>query len=176
MPLPTEPVILVANSWQARKVRWVFWGLFLFFAGFAYWAWDLSQTYGLSPGDGGVLKPPGVRLTAAAIVGAIGLLPLLGMIAYVRRYVAGLVWQGERVVLSGACWPMGERSVPLAAFAPGREHDGRLYTVKHWIEAPWLTLSVGGRTYIVDLQAEEVNREGLARLFKEANRLGNGAR
>lgn len=176
MPLPTEPVILVVNTWQARKVRWVFCGLFLFFAGFAYWAWDLSQTYGLSPGDGGVLKPPGSRLAAAAIVGAIGLLPFIGMIAYVRRYVAGLVWQGEKVVVSGACWPMGERSFPLAAFAPGRVHDGRLDTVKHWVEAPWLTVSIGGRTHIVDLQAEQVDHEGLARLFREARRLREKAR
>lgn len=171
MSSPAEAVVLVANSHQARKVRWVFWGICLFFVGFAYWGWDLSRTYGLSPGDGGVLKPLGSRLTAAAILLVIGLLPLIGMIAYVRRYVGGIVWRGDEVLVSGVCWPAGDRAFPLTSFEPGSEYEGRLDTIIHRVDAPWMTLSIEGRTYIVDLQAEKVDREGLVRMLRQARRL-----
>lgn len=168
MALPPEPLVLVANTHQARKVRWVFWGCVAFLVGFLYWAWDLSQTYGLSPGDGGELRPLEQRLLAAAILATIGVLPLLGMVLYLRRYVAGLSWHGDEVLVTGAGWPAGTRRFPLAAFEPGRDHDGRLYTVKHWINAPWSTVGIEGRTYIIDLQAEHVDRDGLARMLTEA--------
>lgn len=170
-PLRTEPFVLVANSYQARKVRYVFWGCAVVAAGFAYWGWDLAQTYGSSPGDGAVLRPPTERLTVGAIVAGIGLLPLLGMWAFMCRYVAGLAWAGDEVLVTGAGWPAGTRRFPLAAFEPGRDHDGRLYTVKHWVNAPWSTIGIAGRTYIVDLQAEHVDREGLGRMLTEARRL-----
>ncbi len=168
-PSPNS-IVLVANTHQARKVRWVFWGCALFFAGFAYWGWDLSQTYGLSPGDGGVLKPLSSRLTAAAILLVLGLLPFVGMVAYVRRYVASLIRQGDDVIVSGVGWPARERRVPLASVEAGRDYDGRFDTIVHRVDAPWMTVSLGGRTYIVDLQAEHVDRPGLALLFKDAHR------
>lgn len=83
--LPVEPIVLVANTLQAQKVRWIFWGSILFLAGFVYWAIDLAQSYGLSPGDGGVLRPLGQRLAVAAILVVIGILPVLGMVAFIRR-------------------------------------------------------------------------------------------
>jgi hypothetical protein len=168
--LPAEPVILVANTFQARKVRWFFWGSFVFLAGFLYWAFDLAMTYGSSPGDGGVLRPLGHRLVAAAIVGTLGVLPAFGMWLYMHRYVAGLVWKGEEVLVTGAGWPGGERRFPLASFEPGRDHDGQLYTVTHWVNAPWATIKIARRTYIIDLQAEHIDGDGLARMFKEARR------
>lgn len=173
MSLPSDPLVLVANTHQARKVRWFFWACLVFLAGFLYWAWDLSQTYGLSPGDGGVLRPLDQRLLAAGILLVIGLLPVLGMIIYLRRYVAGLAWQGEEVLVTGASWPAGQRRFPLSSFEPGRDHDGRLYTITHWVNAPWSTVGIDGRTYIIDLQAEHVDRDGLGRMLTEARRRAN---
>lgn len=170
MSLPTEPLLLVANTGQSQRVRWCFWASLVVMAGFFYWAWDLSQTFGLSPGDGGVLRPLEQRLFAAAILVVIGILPVIGMVLYLRRYIAGLAWQGEDVLVTGVGWPAGERRFPLASFEPGKDHDGELYTVTHWVNAPWSTVGIEGRTYIIDLQAEHVDREGLARMLTEARR------
>jgi hypothetical protein len=69
----------------------------------------------------------------------------------------------------------GERRFPLASFEPGKDHDGELYTITHWVNAPWSTVGIDGRTYIIDLQAEHVDREGLARMLTEARRRRNRA-
>ncbi|TDR93936.1 hypothetical protein [Enterovirga rhinocerotis] len=171
MSSPAKTTVLVANTYQARKVRWFFWACVPLFIGCAYWGWDLSRTYGLSPGDGGVLQPLSWRLTVAAIVVAVGLLPLAGMILYVRRYVAGLIRQGGEVIVTFVGWPApSERRIPVAQVTPGREHDGRFSTLTHRVNTPWMTIRLAGRIYLIDLQAELVDRHALSRLFTEARR------
>jgi hypothetical protein len=88
---------LITNHRQARKVRFVAWGLVLFCIGFLYWAADMSQTYGLNPGDGGVLRPATERWAVAAILALIGILPFVGMVIYVRLYVIGLVRERDEL-------------------------------------------------------------------------------
>jgi hypothetical protein len=56
-------------------------------AGCFWGGWVLFQTYGLSPGDGGVLAPVGERLAWGLVVAALGLLFALGMWAFGRIYV-----------------------------------------------------------------------------------------
>lgn len=168
MTEPADPIVLVDTHHQARKVRWAFWFGVLWVIGWFYWANDLAHSYGLSPGDGGVLRPVEQRLTAAGILVLIGILPFIGMVIYVRRYVVRLTRLGDMVTLTGIGWPVPARSWPTAAFAQGREYDGRLNTVIHNVDAPWLTLKIDGRSYIVDLQAEHVDRPELARLLRDA--------
>lgn len=81
--------------------------------------------------------------------------------------MSSITWQGDEVLVCGLGW---ERRLPLASFEPGRDHDGDLYTVTHWVNAPWSTIGIDGRTYIVDLQAEHVDRDTLARMLTEARR------
>ena len=55
-------VALFDAGWQAKKVRWFTAFALVVCLGCLYWGYDLSQTYGLSPGDGGVGGPRGRRV------------------------------------------------------------------------------------------------------------------
>jgi len=75
-------------SGQLVKVRAVMWLAVACAIGGSAWGWSLSQTYGLAPGDGGVLAPAGVRLAVGGTVAALGLLCAAAMGLYSRQYIA----------------------------------------------------------------------------------------
>lgn len=168
---------LVENRRKARKVRWLFWGSLFWAAGWLAWAGDSAQSFGLSPGDGGVLRPPGERWGVAAILATLGLLPGLGLAVYMRRYIVRLVREGDtaHVTVLGV-WKARERSRPLSAFEGGDAHAGRMSAGGVSVNAPWITLRIDGRRYVVDLQAERVDRKGLARLARDGRRAAAQAR
>jgi hypothetical protein len=162
--------VIVENRWQARKVRVVLWAMALWCAGWLYWAYDLAHTYGLSPGDGGVLRPAGERFMAAAVVAALGIAPFAGMAFYARRYVTRLARDGDTItvsvlgIVSTATW-----SRPVAAVSSAKEHQGRL-ELQSSVNAPWITLRIDGRRYVIDLQSEHVNRNALNALVRAGRR------
>ena len=157
--------VLVENTRQARKVRWLCWASAAWAAGWLWWAAEMAQSYGLSPGDGGALRSAVERWGVAVLLAAVGVLPLAGMALYARRYIVRLVRSGESAEVTVAgFWRPYARSYPAAAFAPGRAHHGRLSTGGVSVNAPWITLRVDGRRYFVDLQAERVDRKALERL------------
>jgi hypothetical protein len=160
--------VLVENRRQARKVRIVTWASGLWVIGFLYWAADLSQTYGLAPGDGGVLRPPFQRWTAATILTLIGILPFAGMLIYARLYVIRLVREGANlhVTVIGFFVP-SSRTYALTDVERSRHHHGRL-ELSISVNAPWVTLRIAGRPYVIDLQADAVDADAIARLVADA--------
>lgn len=170
--------VIYESHWQARKVRIFAWATALWCIGWLYWAYDLSQTYGLSPGDGGVLRPAVDRYTFAAIMALIGIAPLAGMAVYVRLYVTRLARDGDRIAMTvvGLLRPR-TFDVPLTAVADkiGRHGQTPIYG---WIKvyAPWITLRVSGRPYIIDQQAETLDEAALRRLVKDGNRAAQAAK
>jgi hypothetical protein len=173
--------VIVDCHRQAWKVRIFTWATVLWLIGFLYWAYDMSQTYGLSPGDGGVLKPAGTRWSMAAVLVALGLAPLIGMAIYARLYVTRLARDGERIMLTVIGLLRAQTvTLPLGAVATATRNDGRGLPFSRWsrisVNAPWITLRAAGRPYILDQQAEVLDEAALRRLLQDANSAAQSSR
>lgn len=150
--------VLLENRWQARKVRWITWAFAVWAVGWVYWAWTVAETYGLSPGDGGVLRPLPERLGVAAGMVCVGVLPLAGMMLYLSIYLRRIERDGDAVVVTVlGLFASAQHRYRVADFEGAGRHDGQL-NLRSRVNAPWLTLRVAGRRlpYIVDVQAERV--------------------
>ena len=164
-------IILVENKWQARKLRWVCWGSVVWTIAWLAWAVDLAETYGLSPGDGGVLRPFGERLAYAAVLTVIAVLPLVGLIWYSRRYIVAMSRSGGMVdVTMLGFWRPLRRRYAVAAFGPSTTHGGRMSAGGLTVNAPWITLRIGGKRHFVDLQSERADTRRLTALGIDAQR------
>jgi len=163
---------LVANEddGQPRLVRLFTWLCAIFAVGGLFWAADLSQTYGLSPGDGGVLRPPVERWSMAIGIALLGLAPFLGMLAYVRLYITGLVRaRGKLDVTVLGLFARTTRQFDLTDAGAARRHDGRVqFDIS--VNAPWITLWLAGWPYIIPLNAGRIDRRGIAQLAVDGER------
>ncbi|MHA1523919.1 MAG: hypothetical protein ACTSY1_05885 [Alphaproteobacteria bacterium] len=155
---------LYRNTRRTLRVRIVAWCLIG--AGLAglVAVQDIYATYGLSPGDGGVLKPWSERLAFAATLGALCLAVIASAIALSARYVAMIVetraGSGEKlkileITTAGLFGPQ-MRTVPQKG-SIWRRHSGAINTA--YTQAPYLALRPAKTMipYIVDLQAEQVS-------------------
>lgn len=166
-PAETRSGLLLENRWQARKVRWISLGSLVWSAGLVYWAIELAQTFGLSSGDGGVLRPAEQRYAVATVTAAAGIAPLIGMIVYSRLYLTRIVREPETLELTvlGFLMPFRLR-VPISDLEGNSEYEGRM-SGRVSVNAPWLALRVRDRRipFIIDLQAEQVNKSAIAGLM-----------
>lgn len=166
--------LLFENRRQARKVRFVTLVLLLWCLGCLYWAVDSAQSYGLQPGDGGVLRPPVQRYAMAALLVFLGLAPMTGMILYNRRYLTRIVRddEGLELTLIGFLWPFRHR-IALSELAGSSTHEGRMHG-RIPVHAPWLSLRVKGQRvpFIIDQQAEQVNNSAIQALIRSQTKKG----
>jgi hypothetical protein len=149
------------------KLRLVACGLLVFAVVFGkFLGYDQLMTYGVSPGDGGVLKPLQSRLLAGSIGLLIGVLPLAGMHWYLRRYIVSLVTDGTLLVVQVAGWFMPHTvtfNVSDLSAIDLRE-GGHSPGVGVSVNAPWYALKIAGRTYIVDANNAHFDERALRRL------------
>ncbi len=168
-------MVILENRRQALKVKGVLLFLSCWAAGWLYWAWSLSETYGLLPGDGGVLKPVADRYFMALITALAGIVPLVGMIVYTRLYAVRIERRGDQVlVVTIGCLSRNSRLHPVSDFMSSNHNEGRMRG-RISVHAPWISLYVAGSRlpYIVDLQAETVNTgaiEALANTTEKSSR------
>ncbi len=162
-----QSIVLLECRRQAIKVRLLFWFLVVVAVWCVWGGWEIFQTYGLSPADGGVLKPLWQRAAFGAFVAGIGLAAMIGTWVYMGMYVVDLSRHGDRVQIVTLS-PLGRQNFEYATSEIGKSayYHGR---VDHgvpsssakglWVNAPWITLRVVGRRFpfILDLQAEEIN-------------------
>jgi hypothetical protein len=174
---------LFENRRQALKLRavlcfsWVACAAALYVSGIIY------RTYGLSSGDGGVLRPFAERLSFAAFVAIIGVLFAGGMMVYASLYVLRIERKGDLLhVDTISPWAIGVLHNTLSTDAVSRSkyHHGRFSAVRSLgapgryvtldVDAPWITMYVTGRRlpFLLDVQAERIDVEGLSSLLKEA--------
>jgi hypothetical protein len=163
-------VMLLDNTRQARKVRGLQWLMLAWAVGFLAWALSLAQTYGLSPGDGGVLRPPGTRYAVAALVAFIGLLPCWLMGRYGRVYLSRIVQDGDRLELEVlGTWRRRRLSIDRREVVRVTSRAGVFVNPNGVsVNAPWLGLWLAGRRWplIVDRQAEIVDVRGIFALCR----------
>ncbi len=129
----------------------------------------LAQTYGLNPGDGGVLAPLPVRLVWGMGVGVLGLGFAGAMWLYGRCYVARLELDEQAQQLH--VYTVGFFSITCHVYdvtdlGAGRRHRGRLRTLWHAVAAPWQSIWVPGRRLplILDEQGEVLDRNWMRKL------------
>jgi hypothetical protein len=161
---------LMENRRQARKVRRVLVASWMAALACTLWGWDLLHTYGMNPGDGGILRPFPERLRAALLIALMGWGPAVGMTILARRYVVGLRVEADHLrIATLSLWggePRVER-VPLRDLRGGRYFHGRLDSGRSRVHAPWITLRIRHRKlpYLLDLQADSLKTGRLASLL-----------
>lgn len=164
--------VIFENRRQALKARLLTLLLILpFSAGMMWWGWDLFQTFGLSPGDGGVLRPLVERIAVGGFVGGLGLITGVAMMIYAMHYAVRVLRDGDRLHIETLTpWALGHwhYEFPVTQVEGTSFHEGRLRTYKHNVNAPWMTLRISGRRFpfILDAQAETMNGSGIEGLTK----------
>jgi hypothetical protein len=138
--------------------------------GALYWGIDLAQTYGLSPGDGGELRPLWQRLAVALLVVGLGAVFPAGMWLYGRLYVARIDHDPEanKLHLYTVRFVGSRRHVvDLADVGATKHHAGRLDTGEHWVSAPWRSVRLAGwrLPLILDAQGEVLDAKLMEALF-----------
>jgi hypothetical protein len=142
---------------QATKVRGLLWFSLVVCLGCLYWGYDLFQTYGMSPGDGGILRPLGERLAWGGFVASFGLIFLLGMLVYAQVYISR-VWlseNGQRVIFETIrLWGNARVNVAPQDIIGSRYHAGELYTESHSVNAPFYFIHIRGRRWALILDGQ----------------------
>ena len=158
---------LLENGSRVRRVRLVALFIALFAMAFCCWAVSLAHSYGLSPGDGGVLRPLGERLLVAGIVMLIALVFLAGIVIYLRRYLIRIELLGDQVELTviGALSPF-LITVDRNQILSTRYFHGNFSARGLVVRAPWITLKVAGWPipFVADMQALHVREQAILRL------------
>jgi hypothetical protein len=160
---------------QTRAVRFVMILSLLVAAGCCWGGYALFQSYGLSPGDGGVLAPLGTRLSWGMGVAALGLATAWGMWLYGRNYVRSIRYDPHAQVLHIRTLGMfgdGVAAVPVGRVRRSTFRGGRMAGMGDFadvsVNAPWFSMKVEGRAlpYILDAQGRFNDPQFLARLIR----------
>lgn len=166
---PTSPVIPIYDAGpQATRVRALLWFSLLCAAGAVWAGVGLARTYGLSPGDGGVLAPLPVRLAWGGGVAAVGVGFAVGMWVYRECYVARAeVDEAAGTLHLRLVGYVGSpvRVVPVQSVRGSRYHPGHANYGGVAVNAAWDTVRVEGRRLplIVDAQGDVLDRERAGR-------------
>ena len=159
---------LFANKRQAFKARLLYWFFALACLGALYGGWAIYSTFGLSPAEGGVLRPFGQRLAFGGSVAALGVAAFVAIHIYIRRYVTRMELSGnevgvETMTSTGRSW----RVIPAGDLVLGGLYgDSRIITSRgQTVHAPWRTLRVMGEKLplILDMQAEHIDLKALSK-------------
>lgn len=144
-------------------------------AAFVVWGLDLAQHYGLSPGDGGVLRPLAERIVMAGFVGGFGFILLVGGIIYMHRYVLSLKRIGKTAfaLTTLAIWGTRTFIVSQAQLQLGKTIRGKGRYVNAGsggsiaVNAPYRLLRIKGHPvpYVLDMQGKVHDRRLLLTLL-----------
>jgi hypothetical protein len=149
-------MVLYKAGPQLQKVHFINILSILCAGGSVWWGSDLAQTYGLNPGDGGVLAPTGVRMAWGAGVMLPGIVFVVGMWLYRRNYVALLEFdESTRVYTVRHVSSFGTRKTLFRHedIVSSRFHDGRL-PMHMQFDAPWWTFQLAGHSKPLILDAQ----------------------
>ena len=160
------------NVWKVRAMMWLSLVVAIWFC---LWGWDLFQTYGTRPADGGVLAPFWARLAWLVFLAAFGLAFLAGMWLYGGLYVTALLVDeaagrlhvrtlGFIGSLGGRRWTCRLSDVVGTDYKAGKFQSNSGVSV----DAPWLSVRIRGRKspLIVDVNGEFPDRALAAKLLK----------
>ena len=160
---------------QVWKVRAMMWLSLVVAIWFAWWGWDMLQTYGIRPADGGVLAPLWQRLAWALFLWVFGFSFLGGMWLYGTVYVSSL-WVDEaagrlQIRTLGFIGSFGgwRQSYRLNDVVGADYHAGQFDNPGGVsVDAPWISVRIRGRKWplIVDVQGHFPDRKLAAKVLR----------
>jgi hypothetical protein len=156
-PLPENTIVF--NRTQALKVRLLMW--FFVAIGAASLSWALYESASATPDP-----------TAYVLAPLLGLFAL-GVYLYSARYVTAMHVDGEAVIVRTAAFGSPRHRISLDRLGRRRFHEGRSDIIyRQRVHAPWITLHVEGYRvpFVIDIQADFVDRKKLERLSPRAER------
>lgn len=134
---------------QLMKVRAMMLVSLVCAAATVWWGWDLAQTYGSRPADGGELAPLAVRMAWGVGVGSLGVVFACGMWLYGRLYVAKMeLEEGTDRLRIHTVRFIGtrKRMFDASGVSASRHHEGRTdLPDAPSVNAPWTNLRLSGR-------------------------------
>ena len=134
-----------------------------------WWGVGLAQTYGLNPGDGGVIRPFGQRMMMGVFVAALGAAFAIGMWIYGRCYAARIDFDADiqqlhlhTVRFAGTALEI----VDVGAVGTSRWHHGELQ-LRISVNAPWISVRMPGRRLplLIDAQGDVLDRRLMKKYF-----------
>jgi len=138
----------------------------------SWWGWDLFQTQGLRPADGGVLAPLATRLALGVGVASLGIAFAVGMWVYGRLYVGALQYDQTAQALhfrtigfaGSGDMVIAESDVLGSTYQPGQTFN----TDGVSVDAPWIKVAIRGKRLplILDAQGSFSDVALAARLLK----------
>ena len=159
-------VDLYSAGWQVRKVRLVMLMSVAVALASCWWGWDLSQTYGLQPADGGQLAPLAARLAWGLGIAGLGIAFAVGMWLYGRNYI----WAVGHDPASGLLYvrTLGMVGNILTSFPASSVLRSSYYEGSGRVRAPWYNIWVAGRRWplILDAQGRFTDDRLARRLLK----------
>lgn len=164
----SEPIYSAGG--QLKRVRFFMAVCLIVFLGCTYWGYDLLQHYGLSPGDGGVLRPFGERLAWGLGVFLLGLSLVVAMDMYGRKYIARIFYDPASRCLDVETvrwWGRATKRYAENDVLRANYHRGRLETYDHTVNAPWYYVRFKGErlAHILDAQGEFRDLKQTAKLL-----------
>ena len=138
-----------------------------------------AESYGLNPGDGGVLAPLSVRLAGGAGFFLFGISLAVVTWLYAKCYIARIALDEQTGILHiSTVRFFGTRAeeVPISRIAGSRFYEGftKGNSDSATVHAPFRTVRIEGRKLplLLDLQGELIELELLKQLFKANEKWG----
>lgn len=157
----------IFDAGPQRKMVWFAFFVTLITGAALIWLGEWSiRTYGLTPVEGGVLKPLWQRILLGGSMIAAGVAMIVGFVVYLHCYAARIeaddAGDGFRVTV---IWPFGRRARMVGA----DDVAGSGYNVGIFmsVDAPWSSLRLHGRRlpFIIDEQGDFPDPDAVNRLL-----------
>ena len=152
MATTTATTDLYRSATQGVKVRGVMLFSLLVLLGTAYAGYQIGTTFGLSPADGGQLKPAWERWSLALFLLAMAVAFVAGMLVYGERYVdrIGLNEASGQFLLHtlgplAKTYVLAQDDVIRAEQRRDKSEPWAPWNDGISIDAPWLSLRIKGR-------------------------------
>ncbi|MEO0730358.1 MAG: hypothetical protein AAFY64_08250 [Pseudomonadota bacterium] len=167
-----EPKLIIEAGWQSTKIRVLSIALMAGgLVGLYYTPWVFTS---LSDQHGN-LESFEARLMLSALLGAVSLISVLGMLYYHSFYVARIERRGDTVTIySQGLIFRRPFDVPVRAFRSSRAYSGYLKIPRQvTVNTPFRTLTLDGwwLPFMIDDQSRHMDGAALMRLFRESDKI-----
>ena len=171
----SDQIKVVENGWRAMRVEFMAYVGIAAALGSIWWGAQLLETYGMNPGDGGVLRPFEERLMVAAITAGCGIAFAVGLLVYQSLFVVGISRAGDAFYVHSkvACFNMIKRLNLNDVSGSSYVHkSAEFYTFEQRAtpRQQYLTMRIKGwwLPYIIDPQARHIDRAQLFKIIPKA--------
>ena len=164
--------LIVLNKKQALKVKLASWVLMLASIAIVYAAFTIFNSWGISPADGGQLKPFNQRLIFSGSLLIMAMSIVAGIIYYRHIYVISISRNGDILQITTSL-----HKTPLtlnpADITSSSHHSGQMTVMRSSgvisVNAPWIILKTTNPTrhFLIDAQSEILDVAAIKKLVRD---------